>query len=87
MNVDQAIGYLVRDPSSVEAEAARVLLHEITSRSEAGAVLTMRNAQLEAGLIAILYAWDQYERNAIDAIDLATVIERVRQLKTELRGS
>lgn len=87
MNVDQAIGYLVRDPSSVEAEAARVLLHEITSRSEAGAVLTMRNAQLEAGLIAILYAWDQYKRNAIDVIDLATVIERVRQLKTELRGS
>lgn len=86
MTVDQAIGYLVRDPSSVEAEAARVLLHEITSRSEAGAVLTMRNAQLEAGLIAILHAWDQYERNAIDAIDLATVIERVRQLKTELRG-
>lgn len=34
MNIDQAVGYLVRDPASVEAEAARVLLHEITSRGQ-----------------------------------------------------
>jgi hypothetical protein len=34
MNVDQALGYLLRDPQSVEAEAGRVLCDEILSRGQ-----------------------------------------------------
>lgn len=47
MNIDQALGYLLRDPQSVEAEAGRVLNAEILARGQEVAQLRERLARKE----------------------------------------